>query len=280
MNINDLASPVDLAASEHVLNGWITYGAGADLDSAYDDAISSAWFDLGRTRNQSSVIDASLADIEIMQISPLPYDSAIAYAQRTLCDTSRVNPIAIAVGRGKNYKIRRVNVKVTDPLFGFSDTIGKLKYVSDELHDHLRVLVGASDVEILGSVQLRRPERSGFKVVSSKNIGKNVTNYEVFIAGGNAPLSTHRTLSEATKCAKEIARKRDLVRNEEIRLEIRGVITRNESNALLTVDRNRVRQSALLRVDVYEAKESVKNVGWVIAGVGLTNKKGKGLSIK
>ena len=278
MHADELASPVPLTAADHVPNGWITFGEGPDLDSAFDDAVSSAWFDLGRTRTRSSVIDVALSDVDITDFGPLPYDAAVAYAQRALSTITEGSAIAVPVGHRNHFKRRRVNVKIVDPSFGFAGSVGQVKYVTRELHDHLRTLVEASTLEVLGAVELRRPARSGYKVVTERNTGKNVTAYGVFAAGSPSALSEHRTAAEATRWAKAVARKGDIVGGDPVTLEIRPVVTRNGSKALVTVRRERVRLSAPLRVEILEPKDVVKTTGWVIAGAGLTNTDAKGPS--
>jgi hypothetical protein len=280
MSHEGLASPVPLRAAAHVPGSWITYGDGADLDGAHDDAVSSAWFDLGRTRSTASVIDTPLADVVIDDAPAVPFDVAVSIAQQRLIDDIDVQSFALRVATPTSYRRRRVAVRVTDPAFTFPSVPGRVEFVSSDLAAHLNSLAETSSGELLGAVELHRAVRAGYKPVVTRNQGKSVTNYGVFIAGSwGEPLSVHPSVAEARRWAVATLKAGPVADDETAVLEVRPIISRNDSYAIASVERRRVRQAAAVRLDLWEAKDQIRLAGWVIAGRGgLTNEDTKGPS--
>ena len=257
------ASPVPLSAASS--GTFITYGEGPDLDSALDDATSSAWFDLGRSHTSPSVANVSPDRFTVTTETPVPLDVAILRAQQTLTSGGETS-IAVPVAPQNMYKRRRVTVRLEDVALEAGDTIGRIIMPSDELVAAVLSAIPDSDSELLGSLELKR-QSARYKAVAEKFTAPRVSRWGVFLAGNDTPLEVVASQSEARRSAMAKARSGEPVAGV-ARYEIRPVVTRGETDPFVAVRRDRVKQVLVIKAELHLLNPTAKQrtIGFVIAG--------------
>jgi hypothetical protein len=239
--------------------GFLTVGQGADCDAAFDDATENAWYELGRAQLVPSVTGVNPEQLTVLDTDPLPLWAAVQRARAALGELPAGSVVAVPVGKRGSYTRRKVAVVVEDPTIEFPATPQPLH----DLHvDALRALAGATAEELLDTVELRRPARAKYKVVTTRHDGPKQNRFSVYLPGQAEPLSSHPTAGDARRAAVAYAKSSTGTLTATVRKETFV----NGTDPLFTVTRDRVAQKAAVRVELCTPKPNVKTVAWVFAG--------------
>lgn len=246
--------------------GFVSYGSGADIDAAFDDAALSDRFDFGSSGLVPSVNDVDPAGERVVHDSVLHRHQAW---RRAIAEMRSAHPgvlYAIPVAPLKAFRHRNVNVIVTDPVVdGPSQPEGLWRY--PELVDAASGLVELPDGEVVVSGSVVRKPSVRYKATSVVPAGAREPRFAVYLQGHAEPLSMHDTAAAAKKAAMLLARDKSAGM---LQLEIRQVIGRQGGEPLIAVSRQAVACKRFVRLLVASPKSSDKPLpvdGWLFYGV-------------
>jgi hypothetical protein len=247
---------------------FLTAGEGVDIDAAFDDATTTAWFELGRSHRTASIATSSPEQITICEVSPMPFEAALRYAARQIDKVDQGAIIAVPFGTRSSYTRRKLSANLDMPTIVLPDEPGAIRFIPDILETELLTMSEPQGDEILDLVELRRPVKSRFKVQVTKIAGAKKVRFALYLKGGFEPLSVHMNVGEAKRAAVAYA-KAYLVGVG--RVEIRKETVIEDTNALLAIDKVCTAQKAAIRFEMSSPKPNVKMQGWVFAGRPVLN---------
>ena len=256
--------PLDAAPT----GSFITYGTGADLDAAVDDATSTAWFDLGRAQLAPSIASANPDRVRLVTFAPLPLDVAVLEAQRLLAGLDEGDTIAVPVAGASAFRRRRVQVRLDDAALDIAPVLGPVVRPDEPLIAAVTIAAALNVGEVIGSLELKR-HRARFKPVTTKNVGDRTTTWEITRRDTGEVITSHSSQSEARRAA-VLAAKSGTPEGGPVVYDITARVTRGDKTPFMSVERARVSQTAVVKVELHTAKEdkTPKVIGYVIAGKG------------
>lgn len=253
---------IPYSAAPH--GGFLTIGHGVDCDTAFDDATEAAWFELGRAQIVPSITTANPEHLNVLTTAPMPLWAAAEHARSALTGLPVGTVVAVPVGNRNGYTRRKVSVTLDDTTVNFPSAPQQLHGLPAVVLADLRAMSGAAEAELIDTVELRRPVRARYKVVTTRHDGPKQHRFSLYLPGQPSPLSNHRTVGDARRAAVAYA-KHDATGVTAI--EIRKETLVNGTDPLVTVARVRVAQRAALRIELCSPKPNVRTVAWVFAGL-------------
>lgn len=244
---------------------YVSYGAGADIDAAFDDAALSDRFEFGSSGVIPSLDQVDPAGDRVLHAGPLHRHTAWREAIRELpqCPSGALH--AIPVAPLKAYRHRTANVTWTDPAIVGPDGPDGL-WCYEELLVAASTSVELGDAEsVVSGVQARKPSVR-YKAAAEAFKGPKEARYVVVPAGQWAPLGEFTTASEARRFALGLARDKS---NSQLSLEIRQVSYREGHKPLIAVTRTPIACRRPLRLLVAAPKHPERDLatdGWLFFG--------------
>lgn len=244
---------------------FVSFGSGADIDMAFDDAALSDRFDYG-----TSGLLASLADVDptVVQVAADAVMHRHLAWRWAISEAAKLEPgsvLALPTAPFKAYKHRAVAVTVTDPSIPAPlEPTGLWNH--DELFTAAVDLCELAEGEQAVSAQLPRMGSVRYKAAASVVPGPKVTSFAVHAKGASEPLSVHPTMPLARKAALLLARDKQ---NGPLELEVRPVVTKADGAPLVSVTRHVVACKRPVKVLLASVKNPDKELavdGWLFVG--------------
>lgn len=257
----------------------VGFGAGADVDAAFDAAAAESANVHGSTGAHPSLALADPSRIQVVPgATPLPAPAVALAVADFVADAAVPAGVLHAwpVTTPAAFTRRRARVTITDPALA-PLPVGRLV----RLDPAWRQAIGAAladagtplgDGELVESVDVVR-HRARYKPVVSVNRGKSTATFAVLDPRTDRLISTgHRTAGEARRAAVALAKSGPVTTSgpdpDVADLHVVKVTTR-EGLPFVHVARTRVASTTVLKVAVIAAKESARGprvTGWVFAG--------------
>jgi hypothetical protein len=239
--------------------GFIAFGPGADIDEAFDAAVTTERFELGSSGLLPSIVDVDpAAERRITGAAGHPW-AVTSELVRLAGSAERGTVLARSVTSLTAWKLIKTRLLLEDPALRLPDVPGLIIPLDSTLEEAVRPGAGAG--ELLGVELLREPRRR-YKVIATSIKGPRNAGYAVIEDA--KILSVHASASEARRAAMELAKSSPAERH----LEVRPHISRNDRDPYLRVDRGIVAQKATVKAITGELKNPDKTrvIGWVFAG--------------
>jgi hypothetical protein len=261
---SDYAIPLSVTPSD----SFLTSGQGVDIDAAFDDATTTAWFELGRSHLTASIATSSPEQLTICEVSPMPFHAAVRYAAKQLGKVEQGVIIAVPFGTRSSYNRRKLSVNLDIPTIIFPSEPSTIHLIPEILETELLTTAEPQGDEILDLVELRRPVKSRFKVQVIKPSGAKKIRFALYLTDDSKPLSVHLNAGEAKRAAVAYA-KASL--SGAGKVEIRKETVVEDSNSLLFVEKICTTQKAAIRFEMSSPKVNLKVQGWIFAGRPVLN---------
>jgi hypothetical protein len=252
---------------------FLGVGADPDVDTAFDDATETAWYDYGHARLIPSVASIDAGHVIVADARPASRALAVQAALTALTagELEAGTAYAYALTDDTAYRRRRVRLTLTDPALEVGPE-GMYGQVSTELAQRLLAEADAAgaplaDGERLESIEVQRV-RARYRPVATVHRGASASSFAVLLAGADRLLSTgHANGGEARRAAVALANAGPVAGEELARQEI-VKITRRVDGPLIDVARTRVAQRVTLRLTFAVEKDPgrTKHTGWLFAG--------------
>ena len=219
-------------------SGFVAYGQGTDIDGAFDDAALSDRFETGTSGLIPSCSDVDPAGPRQVADTTVHRHAAWRAALAGLPLISAGVLHCIPVAPLKAFKHRNVNVVITDPAFpGPVDQGGLWLYPALFEAAAAVALPDLQDGEEFVSGHSPRKPSVRYKAAAVAGAGPKEAHYIVVEAGGWAPLSAHRSASEARRAALALARDKTA---GPLELEVRQAVSRHSGVPLFAISRHAV----------------------------------------
>lgn len=244
---------------------FVSYGAGADVDAAFDDAALSDRFDYGTTGLVPSLATFDPAAEHDVHDHPVHRHLAWREALDFLTHAEPGALAAFAVAPLRDFKHRNAAVIVTDPAV-------RAPLEPIELFAYPELFAAATDLveleagEFFASASLPRMGSVRYKAAALSVPGPKVTRFGVYAAGTFEPISVHDSAPLAKKAALVLARDKAA---GPLSLEVRPIVTKEGGQPIVAVSRAVVACKRPVKVLVASPKnpeKPVKTEGWVFAG--------------
>lgn len=241
---------------------FITFGVGADVDNALDDATSSAWYELGRSHNEPSIVNIKPDTVKVLDLTPLPQDTARNKAYEVLENLTPGQCVAIKVASPGNYKKRKVLIKVEDTSFEIPDQIGKVYNLNGELLSNVEKISTKTTEELLGSIEIKR-RKSKYKAIPLSIEPKKTNHWLLSEDLTKGYLKKFDTLKEAKREASILMKT-----SQKKEINIYQVTSKSETGYLFGYKNNLIKQTALLKLELFVKNEEVKEktIGYIFVG--------------
>lgn len=293
------------AAVATTTGAFAAFGPGADVDAAFDEAVSAAGYDYGFADLLPSITAADASDVRAAAEEPMSVDCALAAAQQHVAGTPTRADIqgstqgdteesdeanaagdteadidsggqpaghmvmAWPVAAPAAHSRRRVRVVLDDPDLELPTSDGVVLSPSAALVDALAAAgAAAGDGEVLERVELK--VRARFRPVVTVNRGASQNGFAVLDPASNTLVSTgHKTSGEARREAVATLKAQPVSDLSCPDLHVVKLVGRAGGLPLISVRRTRVAQKATARVVFAAPKKpgATKTVGWLFAGV-------------
>lgn len=260
-------------------DAFASYGHGADLDDAYDDATTTA----GNTHGYTGT-HPSLASTNPERVHPTntPPTTAAATALRIteLLTTTPPAPghvTAYPVAPPSAFTRRRVRITLDDPNLHLPDTPGPVTHLTEELTAIIRTAIAdtgepVTNTETIETVDVTRA-RSRYKPVVETYRGKTQSTYAVWNPTNRVIVADDfPTAGTARRAAVELSKAGPLTDEypepPTSDLEIIRVTRRDTGDPYLRVTRTRIRQTVTLKVVLITEKnpDKTRTIGWAFTG--------------
>lgn len=257
---------------DDVPGAFIGFGADADLDAAFDDALTTAWYEVGHAGLVPSVADAESTDVTVIEDAPRrPLGASLLVARAALDEMEPGSVRAIPVAADRFYRRRKLRVRLEDVEIHLPDEPG-LVVAPDEAI--LGALSGAgedagapvSEAELLERLELAAVRRR-FKPLVTVNRGPSARHFALDLDGRDLP-GGHRTASEARRAAVALAKAGPYDDVACYTLSVTGRTGREGDLPLISIERRLVAQRARLVATYATEKDPLKTKtsGWIFYG--------------
>jgi len=260
-----LGIDVDRGMMAAVPGGFIAFGAGADIDRAFDAAVTVERFEVGTSGAVPTLADVDPASDRVLAADPAHPYVALDRAMREVAEMPPGVVLAQAVTSMAAWRHEKRRVRLDGVEHRLPATPGLIL----PLHDDLRAALGAGLGEdvgeepgtLVGAELLGEPRRK-YKVRAVAVKGTRQARYGVFCDG--TLLESQPTMSLARRAALERAR----AAGGELELDVRPWIGRNDGDPFVRVERTMTAQRAVVRVFLATEKrpERRQTAGWVFSG--------------
>jgi hypothetical protein len=251
---------VDRRVVAGVPGGFVAFGAGADVDDAFDAAVTGERFDVGSAGLVPSIVDVDpSAPRELGEVPGHPL-AVLGSLLGRLEETPSGHLLAAPVTTTSAWRTTRTRLVLETTNLSWPDTAGPVLPLGRDNEAEIRTQL-TGDLPLLWA-ELVSPPRRRFKVVTEAVKGPLSRRFGVY---------AHETLLEVCDTA-ALARRAAVTRAKEhpsaIALQVRPYISRNVDDPHVRVSKVLVAQRATLRVMTGELKnpEKARIAGWVFAG--------------
>jgi hypothetical protein len=262
MSIESTFDPSWLTATAGV---FVSYGSGADVDMAFDDAALTDRFEYGTSGRVASLADADPSSVTATGSDPVHRHVAWRQALELAPTLEPGALLAIPVAPFRVYKHRVASVQVTDP-----DVPGPLEagglWLYPQLHEAAAAVAEPAENEVAVSSACPRVGSVRYKAAAVAIPGPKVPRFAVYVNSEPAPHSVHDKAPAARKAALEIAR--DKTRGP-LEVHVLQVAGKADGEPLLRVTRTVVACRRPVRVLLASVKAPEKPIGvdgWLFVG--------------
>ena len=251
-----------IPASFTIKDCFITFGLGTDLDNAIDDATSSAWYELGRSHTEPSIVSIKPEKVRLYSEDAFPQDSARNLAFDMINTLNPGDCVAIKIASPANFKKRKVLVKFDDPSLELPEGVGRVIKLAKPIMEKLEILAEKKAEEIVGSIEVKKQKRKT-KVSTIKTTGKKASYWVLSEDLSKGFTSQFASFKEAKMEASALMKS-----SPKKKVNIYQISGKGEEAFVLGYKRNLLKQSALLKVELLERNTEVKEktIGFILVG--------------
>lgn len=264
---------IDPSHYDDIDGAFISSGADVDVDAAFDDAVTTAWYESGHAGLRPSIADTDASRVEVVSSDPLSLALAIRSARADLVAGMEPGAVrAIAVCADSGFKRRRVTLKLDDTTLELGAEPGMVRDTSSEWAQRLGAELDAAGAglgagEQVESVELRTV-RARYKPVAVSHKPPSGKEF-IVVADGAIVSKGHPTASKARQAAVALAKEGPVQGVELAKLAVFGLAGRADGLPLVEVDRVRVAQKLSLKVTIAGVKDPDRRKvsGWLFYGI-------------
>jgi hypothetical protein len=253
---------IDRSLIEHIPGGFLAFGAGADIDQAFDSAVTMERFELGTNGVVPSLADVDPTAPRTVHNDVVHPHQAVASLLEEAVAAAPGTVLAQAVAPLTSYKHERRRLLLDSIEHSYPARPGLILPLAAALRAEIDAALLPAERSLFVGAELATLPRRRFKVSAQPVRGPRQTRYAVL--EGERVVEIHPSQSLARKAA--IARAKAAV--DVLELHVRPFVGRNEGEPFVVVRRHLVSQRATVKVVLATPKnpERVRVLGWVFAG--------------
>lgn len=251
---------------------FLAHGTDPDPDSAFDDAVSTAWYEVGHAGLIPSVADCEVSDLQVLEDAPAPLGAALLAARAALECLEGPGLFALAVAPDRFYRRRRVRARFDDPALDLPGEPGVIVHPSPDLADLLNAAAAAAGTPLEEHERLEQLELAGvrrrYKAVATSHSKLPAERGYVLTHSGTILEDLHRTASEARRAGLAIAKAGPFGAEETYRIDVVGQTGREGRLPHVSIERSCVAQRGRLVATYATEKDpaKTKTAGWLFYG--------------